>query len=417
MAVDFKSQYKTIKADHFPPRLEISFVDGDARQTLVYEKKTWTIGGETLGLRYGENPGQEAALYRLANGHLVLGGVEYVAPGRFLASDVELLQSGKHPGKINITDVDSALSILKYLSETPAAIIAKHNNPSGAARAESLSRALLQAYLADRTAAFGGAIALNRPVDKATAEIILREYFEVVVAPDYEEGVMDMLAVASKKNLRIMRIKNMARLEQFSTQRFVDFKSLQDGGLIAQTSFKPEAITRDKLLPAQAKFKDKEYRIARMPTDAEYDDLIFGWIVEAGVTSNSVLYVKDGVTVGIGTAEQDRVGVAEIARDKAYKKYAERRACERFDKRVSELSPEEKAEVGTEVKEARGGLKGSVMVSDAFFPFRDAADVGIREGITAIVQPGGAIRDFESIEACNEAGVAMVFTGERSFRH
>ncbi|MBN2352581.1 MAG: IMP cyclohydrolase [Spirochaetales bacterium] len=417
MAVDFKKQYRTIRGDHFPARLEISFVDGDRRQTLVYEKKIWTIDGETLGLRYGENPQQEAALYKLVNGNLVLGEVEYIAPGNHLSSDVELLQSGKHPGKINITDADSALSILKYLSASPAAVVVKHNNPSGAAKGKSLAEALLQAYLADRTAAFGGAIALNRPVDKAAAGIILREYFEVVVAPDYEEGVLEMLTVESKKNLRIMRISNMERLESFSTARFVDFKSLQDGGIIIQNSFKPEAITREKLLPAQARFKDKEYRIARMPTEKEYEDLIFGWIVESGVTSNSVLYVKDGVTVGVGTGEQDRVGVAEIARDKAYKKYSERRAYERFGKRVGELSPGEKAEVDADVKATNGGLKGSVMVSDAFFPFRDAADVGIREGVAAIIQPGGAIRDFESIEACNEAGVAMVYTGERSFRH
>jgi phosphoribosylaminoimidazolecarboxamide formyltransferase/IMP cyclohydrolase len=239
----------------------------------------------------------------------------------------------------------------------------------------------------------------------------------VLVAPDFEEGVMAMLTVPAKKNLRIMRIKNMARLQSFAAERFIDLKSLQDGGLIAQVSFKPEAITRDRLLPAQAKQKDREFRIERMPTDREYDDLIFGWIVEAGVTSNSVLYVKDGVTVGIGTGEQDRVGVAEIARDKANKKYAERRAFERFNKRVTELSPAEKTDVENDVKTDRGGLKGSVMISDAFFPFRDAADVAIKEGVTAIIQPGGAIRDFESIEACNEAGVAMVFTGERSFRH
>ncbi len=417
MAVDFKKQYRTVRGDRFPERLEVAFVEGDKRQTLVYEKKTWTIGGETLGLRYGENPQQEAALYRLVNGNLVLGEVEYIAPGNHLASDVELLQSGKHPGKINITDVDSALSILKYLPASPAAVVVKHNNPSGAARGTSLSEALLRAYLADRTAAFGGAIALNRAVDKATAGIILSEYFEVVVAPDYEEGVLEMLTVESKKNLRIMRIANMARLETFSAQRFIDFKSLQDGGIIVQNSFKPEAITREKLLPAQARFKDKEYRIARMPTDKEYDDLIFGWIVESGVTSNSVLYVKDGVTVGVGTGEQDRVGVAEIARDKAYKKYIERRAYERFGKRVGELTPDEKSQVEADAEASHGGLKGSVMVSDAFFPFRDAVDVGIRAGVTAVIQPGGAIRDFESIEACNEAGVAMVFTGERSFRH
>jgi phosphoribosylaminoimidazolecarboxamide formyltransferase/IMP cyclohydrolase len=356
-------------------------------------------------------------LYRLVNGHLALGDVEYIRPGRYLASDVELLQSGKHPGKINITDADSAVGILKHLSATPAAIVVKHNNPSGAAKDATLAGALRQAYLADRVAAFGGAVALNRPVDKDTAEVILSEYFEVVVAPEFEPGVMDMLTVPEKKNLRIMRIKNMERLESFAPERFVDLKSLQDGGIIAQQSFKPEALSTDRLQPAQAVSKGREYRIERLPTAREYEDLIFGWIVEAGVTSNSVLYVKDGVTVGIGTGEQDRVGVAEIARDKAYKRCAERRAFERFGKRGYELSPGEREQVEADVSETRGGIKGGIMVSDAFFPFRDGVDVGIKEGVTAIIQPGGAIRDYESIEACNEAGVAMVFTGERSFRH
>src|SRR4030042_3047874 len=123
MAQDFKSQYKKVNTDHFPSRMELSFIEGDNRQTLCYEKVTWTIQDENLGLRYGENPQQEAALYRLVNGHLALGEVEYIKPGRYLASDVELLQSGKHPGKINITDADSAPAILKHLSATPAAVI------------------------------------------------------------------------------------------------------------------------------------------------------------------------------------------------------------------------------------------------------------------------------------------------------
>ncbi|RPJ09793.1 MAG: IMP cyclohydrolase [Spirochaetaceae bacterium] len=415
MAKDFKAQYKTIVTDHFPPRFELSFDDGKKKQTLVYEKVTWTIEGETLGLRYGENPTQEAVLYKLVNGNLTLGEVEYIKPGKYLVSDVQLIQSGKHPGKINMTDVDSALGILKYLHDSPCTAIVKHNNPSGVARSSTLVDSFQKAYLADRIAAFGGAVALNRTLDMATTEKLLEEYFEVVVAPDYEEGVLSRLA--GKKNLRIMKIKNMDRLSDFAHHRFVDFKSLQDGGIIAQVSFKPEAITREKLLPATASHKGTDYKIKRMPTDKEYDDLIFGWIVESGVTSNSVLYVKDGVTVGIGTGEQDRVGVAEIARDKAYKKCCERLSALKFGKRFSECSADDRAQIEAEVKATHGGLAGSVMISDAFFPFRDTADVAIKEGVTAIIQPGGAIRDFESIEACNEANVAMVFTGERSFKH
>ncbi len=416
MAEDLKAAYKTIMDDHFPPRMEISFIDGDNKQTLIYEKASWLIDGVEKGLRYGENPGQEAALYKLVNGNLTLGDVSCIQSGRYLASDVELLQSGKHPGKTNITDTDNALNILRYLTEKPCAVIVKHNNPCGVARADSLADAYNKANMADKLAAFGGAIALNREVDKETAELIVQNYAEVVVAPDFADGVLDIFA--TKKNMRIMRVGNMSRLQEYDGERFVDFKSLIDGGIIAQWSFVPKARTRDDLVPAQTIYKGKEYKIARMPTDAEYDDMLFGWLVEAGVTSNSVLYVKDGVTVGIGTGEQDRVGVAEIARDKAYRKLADRLCWETHNMPYNSLTDSgAKAEIDDEVKKLKGGLIGSCMVSDAFFPFRDGVDVGIREGVTSIIQPGGSARDFESIEACNEANVAMVYTGQRSFKH
>jgi phosphoribosylaminoimidazolecarboxamide formyltransferase/IMP cyclohydrolase len=413
---DFKSAYKTIMDDHFPPRIEISFVDESGRQTLVYEKATWVLDGVEKGLRYGENPGQEAALYKLVNGNLLLGDVASIQPGRYLASDAELLQFGKHPGKINITDLDNALNILRYLMDAPCTAIMKHNNPSGVALGATLAESYQRANLADRVAAFGGAIALNREVDVATATLIAENYAEVVAAPEFAPGVMDIFA--RKKNLRVMRVRNLARLAEFATQRFVDFKSLMDGGLIAQWSFIPAARSRDELQPAQATHKGQEYRINRLPTDQEYADLIFGWLVEAGVTSNSVIYVKDGCTVGIGTGEQDRVGVAEIARDKAYRKLADRLCWERHHIAYNNLTDRQaKAAIDEEVAARKGGLIGSCMVSDAFFPFRDGVDVGLREGVSAVIQPGGSERDFESIEACNEANVAMVFTGQRSFRH
>lgn len=416
MAHDFKAAYKTIMDDHFPETMEISFGSGDSRQTLVYEKVSWLIDDVNKGLRYGENPGQEAALFKLVNGNLTLGEVTSVLPGRHLASDVELLQSGKHPGKTNITDADNALNILRYLTETPCAVIMKHNNPCGVAKGSTLAEAYEKANMADRLAAFGGTIGLNREVDKDTAELILKNYAEVVVAPEFAEGVLDMFA--AKKDLRVMRIGDMSRLQEYVGTRFVDFKSLIDGGLVAQWSFVPETRSGGQLIPAQATHKDKEYKIGRLPTDAELDDLIFGWLVEAGVSSNSVLYVKDGVTVGIGTGEQDRVGVAEIARDKAYRKLADRICWETHKTPYNNLSDAAaRAEIDKEVAEQKGGLAGSCMVSDAFFPFRDGVDVGIREGVTAVVQPGGSTRDFECIEACNESDVAMVFTGQRSFKH
>jgi phosphoribosylaminoimidazolecarboxamide formyltransferase / IMP cyclohydrolase len=416
MAEDLKKMYRTIMDDHFPPQMEISFVDKNQRQTLFYEKVTWTIDNVQKGLRYGENPGQEAALYRLANGNLVLGETHTIQPGRYLASDIELLQSGKHPGKTNLTDADNSLNILRYFTDKPAAVIVKHNNPCGVALADSLVDAYLKANMADRVAAFGGCIALNRPVDKAAAEAITGQYAEVVVAPDYEAGVMDVFA--AKKNLRVIKIANIERLQSFVGQRCVEFKSLIDGGIITQWSFVPVSRSKAELKPAESEYKGKQYKINRAPTDKEYEDLLFGWLVESGVTSNSVIYVKDLVTVGIGTGEQDRVGVAQIARDKAYRKLADRYCFESLGIPYNDLKDAgQKVELDARVAQEKGGLIGAAMVSDAFFPFRDGVDVGLREGITAVIQPGGSGNDYQSIEACNEAGATMVYTGQRSFKH
>jgi phosphoribosylaminoimidazolecarboxamide formyltransferase/IMP cyclohydrolase len=416
MAEDLKKMYRTIMDDHFSPRMEISFVDGGERQTLLYDKVVWVVDDVQKGLRYGENPGQEAALYKLVNGNLVLGDTQTIQPGRYLASDMELLQSGKHPGKTNLTDADNCLNILRYFLGKPTVVIVKHNNPCGVARADSLEEAYNKANMADRVAAFGGCIALNQPVDKATAEAICQQYAEVVVAPDFEEGVMDVFA--EKKNLRIIRISNMNRLQTFVGERCVEFKSLIDGGIIAQWSFVPQARSKDDLILAECEYKGKKYRIKREPTEQEYQDLLFGWLVESGITSNSVIYVKDQVTVGIGTGEQDRVGVAEIARDKAYRKLADRYCFEELSVAYNELTDEEKKrQIDERVAQEKGGLIGAGMISDAFFPFSDGVDVGIREGITSVIQPGGSFNDFQSIEACNEANVTMVYTGQRSFKH
>jgi phosphoribosylaminoimidazolecarboxamide formyltransferase/IMP cyclohydrolase len=317
--------------------------------------------------------------------------------------------------------------------EKPTAVIVKHNNPCGVATGSTLAEAYFRANKADRLAAFGGAIALNRECDMETARLIIENYAEVVVAPDFKEGVMDLFA--TKKNLRVFRIKNMSRLTEFVAKHVVDFKSLIDGGIVAQTSFSADARRFEDLMPAYCNRKItnketgdvafEEHKIKRLPTAAEYEDLLFGWLVEAGVTSNSVLYVKDGVTVGIGTGEQDRVGVAEIARDKAYTKHADWISWEKYQKPYNDLrlvfgeddGAKKQAEIMERTRAEKGGLIGCAMVSDAFFPFRDGAEVGIREGITSIVQPGGAIRDWDVIDCCNDNNVAMVFTGQRSFRH
>lgn len=416
MQSDIKSTYKTVLDDHFPASMTLTFSEGGKEQSLIFEKATWRIDGIEKGLRYGENPGQEAALYKLVNGNLQFGNVKSIQPGRYLASDVELLQSGKHPGKINITDIDSALNILRYITDVPCVVIVKHNNPCGVAKGSQLSDAYRSALLADRIAAFGGAIAINRELDKSTAELIADHYFEVVAAPEYAQGVLQILS--RRKNLRVMQINNMQRLQEYVGTRVLDFKSLIDGGLIVQWSFEPETRTKETLVPASTTYQGKNISISRLPTDKEYEDLIFGWLIEAGVTSNSVIYVKDGVSVGIGTGEQDRVGVAEIARDKAYRKLADRICWETYGSAYNQLADQDKkSAIDQEVQEKKGGLIGSCMISDAFFPFRDGIDVGIHEGVTAVIQPGGSDRDFESIEACNEANVAMVFTGQRSFKH
>jgi phosphoribosylaminoimidazolecarboxamide formyltransferase/IMP cyclohydrolase len=413
---DLKQAYHTIMDDHFPDQMEITFVFDERRSTLFYEKVAWVIDGMRKGLRYGENPGQEAALYKLVNGNLALGAVKTIAPGRYLVSDAELLQFGKHPGKTNLTDADNALNILRYLMDRPAAAIMKHNNPSGVAMADTLLDAYLRADLADHVAAFGGCIALNRPVDVDTARAISERYAEVILAPEFEAGAASILA--QRKNLRIMRIDNIKRLAEFAAERYVDFKSLMDGSLIAQLSFVPEARSRADLKLAEVTHKGQAYRISREPTGREYADMVFGWLVEAGVTSNSVLYVKDGVTVGIGAGQQDRVGVAELARYRAYRNLADRLAFEQYGVVFNALEDEaRRQEIQEQVSQLRGGLIGAAMVSDAFFPFRDGVEVGLREGVTAVIQPGGSLNDHEVIQACNEAGATMVFTGQRSFKH
>ncbi len=428
---DIKKMYKTIMSDNFPPEMTITFGD----QKLVYRKKAWKLADEGAdeliekGLRYGENPDQQAAMYQLVNGNLALAGVKFIEPGNGLVSAIteeQMLQAGKHPGKTNFTDLDNALNILKYLMDRPAAAIMKHNNPCGAAHGKTIFEAYYRANMADRIAAFGGCLVVNRPMDKQTAEMANANYLEVVAAPDFEEGAFAVLA--KRKNLRIIKLERIAELAKYRDMSVVEFKALIDGGIIVQQSQKNAIRKKEDFQEAKTVYKGQEYRIERKPTDREYDDMLFGWNVEQGITSNSVIYVKDGVTVGIGTGEQDRVGVAEIAIFKAYTKYADALCFKKygvpyktFELEASQGKRDKGAlkEIDEQAKKDKGGLIGSIMVSDAFFPFRDGVDVGIKEGISAIVQPGGSDRDFDAITACNEANpkVTMVFTGQRVFKH
>ncbi len=428
---DIKKMYKTIMDDDFSDEMEIRF----GSQTLVYRKRAWKIPDEKTGelvekgLRYGENPDQQAALYELVNGNLVLGDCRFIEPGNGLVSSIseaDMLQAGKHPGKTNLTDLDNALNILKHLSDRPAAAIMKHNNPCGVAYGDTVADAYDKANMADRIAAFGGCLVVNQSLDKMTAELVRNNYLEVVAAPDFENGAFEI--IAKRKNLRIVKIHKIHELEKYRSFRFVDFKSLIDGGIIVQQSPVSRIRTKEDFLLAKTAYKGKEYIIERQPTEKDYDDMLFGWNVEQGITSNSVIYVKDGVTVGIGTGEQDRVGVAEIAIFKAYTKYADSLCYKKYGIPYKTFELEASRgirnlaalrEIDELTNKEKGGLIGSTMVSDAFFPFRDGVDAGIKEGVTAIVQPGGSERDYESIEACNQAypKVTMVFTGQRAFRH
>ena len=426
---ELKEMYRTVMDDHFPETMTIAF----GEQILTYRKRAWKIPddktGELIekGLRYGENPGQEAALYELVDGNLTLGDCRFIEPGMALVSSIteaEMLQAGKHPGKTNLTDLDNGLNILRYLDTRPAAVILKHNNPCGAAHGSSLAEAYDRANMADRIAAFGGCVVFNQPVDKDTAELVAANYLEVVAAPDYEEGTVEILK--QRANLRIIQIARMDRLTDYRTSRFLEFKSLMDGGIIVQQSPLNAVLSVEDFKAAETTYQGKTYKIKRKPTEEELRDLLFGWSIEQGVTSNSVLYVKNECTVGIGTGEQDRVGVAEIAVFKAYTKYADRLCFEKHgipykDLELAIAKGEHdqalKEEIDAATQEAKGDLIGSTMVSDAFFPFRDGVDVGLKEGISAVVQPGGSQRDFEVIEACNEAGATMIFTGQRVFKH
>ena len=420
-----KDMYHTLVQDAFPENITMQF--GNA--TLVYKRRSWNIGGEQKGLRYGENPDQPAALYELVEGAPEVGGISYRGAGEGLVSalrEEHMLQAGKHPGKTNLTDVDNGINILQYLAAKPAATIMKHNNPCGAAWSDAgLYDALEKAYWCDRIAAFGGAVIVNRPVDNAVAEFINSSYFEVIAAPAYEAEALETLK--KRKNLRILLLPGLASLASFAGKPFLDIKSLQDGGLVFQQSFVNSIRSADQFLPAVAE-KDGVTVAARKPTTREAEDLLFAWAVESGVTSNSVIFAKNGATVAIGTGEQDRVGCVKLAIHKAYGKYADA-LCFRetglpeSDLRIKAATDAEAAaklaDIERRTREARGGLLGSAMVSDGFFPFRDGVDVALEQGVSALAHPGGSLRDVDSIAAVNEASpqVAMVFTGQRSFKH
>ena len=308
---------------------------------------------KVMDLRYGENPHQQAAFYRDL----------WPAPGS-LATFTQL--QGKELSYNNIADSDAAWECVRQF-DMPACVIVKHANPCGVAVGAGCGDAYELAYATDPTSAFGGILAFNTKLDAATCKAILdRQFVEVLIAPDYDD---EALAYAKKKaNVRVLRIPLAP-----PSPGFIDTKRV-GSGMLMQTA-DDRVVTRDELKVVT--------KLA--PTEAQFSDLLFAWKVAKFVKSNAIVYAKDNRTIGVGAGQMSRVYSARIAGIKA-------------------------ADAGLTVE-------GSVMASDAFFPFRDGIDAAAEAGIKAVIQPGGSMRDNEVIAAADEHGLAMVFTGVRHFRH
>ena len=313
-------------------------------------------------LRYGENPHQNAAFYTDGTNR----------PG---VATAEQLQ-GKDLSYNNINDTDAAFELVAEFdpADGPACAVIKHANPSGVARGATLSDAYQRAFDCDRTSAFGGIIALNQPLDAATAEKIVEIFTEVVIAPGASDAAREIFA--AKKNLRLLTTAGLPdpRAPITSYRQVAGGMLVQDkdNGFIAQSDLK---VVTD-----------------RAPTDAEMADMLFAWKVAKHLKSNAIVYVKDRATVGVGAGQMSRLDSSTIAATKA-------------GRMAADLGLSESPAVG------------SVVASDAFFPFPDGMLAAAEAGATAVIQPGGSMRDDEVIKAANEAGLAMVFTGMRHFRH
>jgi phosphoribosylaminoimidazolecarboxamide formyltransferase/IMP cyclohydrolase len=297
-------------------------------------------------LRYGENPHQQGARYRLR--------------GRESWWDTAVQLGGKELSYLNLYDTEAAWTLVNGFTE-PACVIVKHANPCGVAVADDVSTAYERAHACDPVSAFGGIVAVNRRIDDAMARQLSGVFTEVVVAPDYSPSALETLQ--EKKNLRILSGRTP----------FGDDLAIRsiDGGLLVQTADRVNLDRRTWSVVTE-----------RQPTATEWDDLVFAWQVCAAVSSNAIVYAKDRQAFGIGAGQQNRLDSARIAAERA-----------------------------------AGRAADGVCASDAFFPFRDGLDAAAAAGVRAVVQPGGSVRDTEVIAAANEHGMAMVFTGERHFRH
>ena len=307
------------------------------------------FGGQKIQeLRYGENPHQKAAFYR--------SGI----PASGTVANAKQL-NGKELSYNNIVDVDAAWQLVNEFAQ-PAVVIVKHTNPCGTAIGATLEEAYARAYAADSVSAFGGIIAVNRVLNKATAEQIVETFMEAVIAPAFDEDAVEVLK--TKKNLRLLEVGEKLANNELWIEKV-------SGGFLVQE--------RDN---HNLKLEDCKVVTDKVPTEEEMTELIFAWNIVKHVKSNAIVVTRDGQSIGVGAGQMNRVGSAKIAFEQAGEK-----------------------------------CNGAVLASDAFFPFRDTIDEAAKAGITAIIQPGGSVRDQESIDACNENGIAMVFTGVRHFKH
>ncbi len=355
---EIRKIYRTAREEEFPGRLTIIL----GGRTLEYSKVQWTIDGKAKGLRYGSNPHQKAALYQPQTGSQGIGSVEWVKWGK------------DGPSATNLEDGSHGIRIVTYFVE-PAVAVMKHLNPSGVAsgREGEASRSVYsRARDTDARAAFGSVVVFNKPVDRETAEEVVRTFVEIVYAPDYEPSAIRVFE--TKKDLRVGKVPLPGKSEQATP----DIIILDDGSVILEDPYRTSLRSLDQLKRLAVPTK-------RSPSESEYLDLLRAWWVACETRSNAVVFWKDELSLAIGTGQQDRIGAIESCIDKA--------------------------------RRAGHSLKASVMASDGFLPKLDNVEAVAKEGVSAIIQPGGSVEDEKLVRTCNEHGVAMVLTGERSFRH
>jgi phosphoribosylaminoimidazolecarboxamide formyltransferase/IMP cyclohydrolase len=351
--------YRTARDEDLPLSLKLTIGD----KVFEYAKVQWRVEGRMRGLRYGTNPHQKGALYRPKSSKGGIGNVNWVKWGK------------DGPSATNIEDGSHGLRITNYFKE-PAVAVMKHLNPSGVTASrenDSLSQVYARARDSDNRAAFGSVVVFNSPVDRKTAEEIVKTFVEVVYAPGYGSEALGVFE--SKRDIRIGEVP--AQRGEDATMP-PDLVVLDDGSLIIEDQYRTSILSLDKmkLLPVPTEKK---------PSDMQYVDLLHSWWVACEVRSNGVVFWKNGTSLAIGTGQQDRIGAIENSIDKARK--------------------------------LGHSLEGSVLASDGFLPKLDNVDALAKENVSAIVQPGGSVEDQSIVKACDEHGIKMVLTGERSFRH